>query len=199
MRIGYARVSMIEQDYASQVTALTEKGCEKIYKEKVTGTSTAPRTELANMIENVREGDTVYVTKIDRLARSIHDLNRIVTLLNDKGVSITFMAESMTFEAGEQASSLNRLLFNVLGSFAQFERDLIVERTSEGRARAVAQGKHMGRPASSSEKDIERAIDLMNNRDANGHTVADICALTSVKRATLYAKMKETPKEVAMQ
>src|SRR5699024_12219183 len=95
----------------------------------------------------VRNGDTVIVTKIDRLARSIIDLNRIVSDLTAKGVSVYFINENMTFRNGQHVNSLQTLLFNVLGSFAQFERDLIVERTTEGRERAKQQGKHLGRPS----------------------------------------------------
>ena len=80
-------------------------------------------------------GDTILVTKIDRLARSISNLNKIVSDLNDRGVSVQFLKEQMLFSADDN-NSINRLLFNILGSFAQFERDLIVERTSEGRERA---------------------------------------------------------------
>ena len=189
-KIGYARVSTTGQDLETQKEILTEKGCGKLFVEKVTGTSTAPRKALGDMLDHVREGDTVYVTKIDRLARSIIDLNKVVTELVEKGVNVSFVKENIEFQAGNANSSINTLLFNILGSFAQFERDLIVERTTEGRERAKAQGKHMGRPASSSDKDMRRAIELMNDRDNNGHSVADICRLTGVKRATLYARMK---------
>lgn len=190
MKIGYARVSTVGQDLETQRKQLKAEGCERLYVEKVTGTSTAPRKELRKMLNNVREGDTVYVTKIDRLARSIIDLNRIVSELNEKGVSVVFLKESLEFKAGNNTSSINTLLFNILGSFAQFERDLIVERTTEGRKRAKEAGKHMGRPASSSEKEIQKAIELYKNRNNNGMTVADICKLTGVKRSTLYAKLK---------
>ncbi|WP_144461140.1 recombinase family protein [Siminovitchia fortis] len=191
MKIGYARVSTVGQDLATQEAILKSEGCERLYVEKVTGTSTAPRKALADMLDNIRTGDTVYVTKIDRLARSITDLNKIVSELNEKGASVVFVKEALRFEAGDNISSINALLFNILGSFAQFERDLIVERTTEGRERAKAQGKHMGRPASSNEREIRKAIELMNDRTNNGLSVADICKLTGVKRATLYAKMKE--------
>ena len=191
MKIGYARVSTAGQDLATQKEILKAEGCERLFVEKVTGTSTAPRAALADMLSHVRAGDTVYVTKIDRLARSIIDLNKIVEELIEKGVSIVFINENMTFKADEKANGMNTLLFNILGSFAQFERDLIVERTTEGRERAKAQGKHMGRPASSSEREIEKAIELMNDRKNNGFSVADICRLTNVKRSTLYAKMKQ--------
>lgn len=191
MKIGYARVSTVGQDLATQKELLEAEGCERLFVEKVTGTSTAPRKALANMLDHVRAGDTVYITKIDRLARSIIDLNKIVTELNDKGVSIVFIQDNLTFKAGENVTAMQELMFNILGSFAQFERSLIVERTTEGRERAKRQGKHMGRPASSSEKDIRKAIELMNDRKNNGLSVKDICRLTGVKRSTLYAKMKE--------
>ncbi|MBM7713038.1 DNA invertase Pin-like site-specific DNA recombinase [Bacillus thermophilus] len=191
MKIGYARVSTVGQDLETQEAILKAEGCERLYVEKVTGTSTAPRKELANMIDNVRAGDTVYVTKIDRLARSITDLNKIVSELNEKGVSVVFIQDDMTFKTGGKITAMQELMFNILGSFAQFERSLIVERTTEGRERAKAQGKHMGRPASSNERDIRKAIELMKDRANNGLSVTDICKITGVKRATLYARMKE--------
>lgn len=190
MKIGYARVSTVGQDLETQRTLLDAEGCEKLYVEKVTGTSTAPRKALADMLDNVREGDTVYISKIDRLARSMKDLHNIISELTDKDVSLVFLKESLEFKAGKNASSMNTLMFNILGSFAQFERDLIVERTTEGRERAKASGKHMGRPSSSSEKDLRKAIDLYRNKADNGMSIADICKLTGVKRATLYAKLK---------
>lgn len=191
MRIGYARVSTVGQDLDTQKDILEAEGCERLFVEKVTGTSTAPREALADMLDHVREGDTVYVTKIDRLARSIIDLNKIVSELNDKGVSVVFVQDNLTFKADENVSAMEELMFNILGSFAQFERSLIVERTTEGRERAKRQGKHMGRPASSSEKDIRKAIELMDDRANNGLSVNDICKLTGVKRSTLYAKRKQ--------
>lgn len=191
MKIGYARVSTVGQDLATQKELLEAAGCERLFVEKVSGTSTAPRKALADMLDHVRAGDTVYITKIDRLARSIIDLNKIVTELNSKGVSVVFIQDNLTFKAGENVTAMQELMFNILGSFAQFERSLIVERTAEGRERAKRQGKHMGRPASSTEKDIRKAIELMNDRKNNGLSVNDICRLTGVKRSTLYAKMKE--------
>jgi DNA invertase Pin-like site-specific DNA recombinase len=191
MKIGYARVSTVGQDLETQQSLLQAEGCERLYVEKVTGTSTAPRKALSELLDNVRDGDTVYISKIDRLARSIIDLNKIVSELNGKGVSVVFIKDNMRFDAGENASSMNTLMFNILGSFAQFERDLIVERTTEGRDRAKANGKHMGRPASSSDKELRKAIELYRNKQDNGMSIADICKLTGVKRATLYAKLKK--------
>lgn len=194
MIIGYARVSTIGQNLDNQIEQLKEQSAEKIYKEQVTATSTKQRTELKALIEHVRSGDIVVVTKIDRLARSISDLNKIVTELNSKGVSVRFLKEQMTFEAGN-SNSLNTLLFNILGSFAQFERDLIVERTSEGRERAKANGKKLGRKPSSSRKEIDKAIELYKNRNKNGLSVGDILKMTSVKKSTFYHELKKVGNE----
>lgn len=190
MKIGYARVSTVGQDLAAQVELLKEYGVSEkdIYKEKVTGTSTAQRTELDSLLRHVRAGDEVIVSKIDRLARSITDLNKIVELLADKGVSIRFITDNLTFEAGSN-SAMNTLIFNMLGSFAQFERDLIVQRTTEGRERAKAQGKHMGRPKQP-RANIERAVQLFNSRKDNGLSVKDIVNTTGVPRATIYREAK---------
>lgn len=190
MKIGYARVSTTGQDLETQKEILNGYDCEKIYVEKITGTSTAQRKELNNMMENVRDGDTIYVTKIDRLARSIHDLNNIVQELKGKGVSICFISENMEFNADDSTNSLQVLLFNILGSFAQFERDLIVERTTEGRERAKKQGKHMGRP-SRPKKDIEKALNFYNNRETNKMSVKDISQATSVPESTIYYEARK--------
>jgi len=190
MKIGYARVSTIGQSLESQLEQLQENGCKKVFEEKETGTSTKSRKELEKLLENIREGDELVIIKIDRLARSIIDLNKLVQGLLEKGVSVTFLKDNMTFKAHDKGSPMQSLLFNVLGSFAQFERDLIVERTTEGRERAKKQGKHMGRP-SRPKKDVERAMTLYKDRETNGHSVNDIVKLTEVPRATIYAEVKK--------
>ncbi|WP_413023507.1 recombinase family protein [Peribacillus frigoritolerans] len=183
MLIGYTRVSTTGQDLETQKEILENEGCEKIFVEKVTGTSTKQRTQLYEAMEFAREGDTLVVTKIDRLARSIMDLNKIVQGLDEKVVKVRFVKEDMKFDGSNEGNSLQTLLFNILGSFAQFERDLIVERTTEGRERA----KHMGRRGQD-EKTLKRAIKLYNERETNGMSVNDIVKATGVPRSTLYAK-----------
>ena len=190
MIIGYARVSTIGQDVETQKEILQEHGCEKIFAEKVTGTSTAPRQALTNMLDQIRSGDKIVVTKIDRLARSIIDLNKIVDDLTSQGVTIEFLSENMKFQGGNQSNSLQTLLFNVLGSFAQFERDLIVERTTEGRERAKRQGKHIGRPAQPVQQ-IKRALKLYRERQTNEMSVNDISKMTGVPRSTIYHELKK--------
>ncbi|MYL22034.1 recombinase family protein [Halobacillus litoralis] len=190
MKIGYARVSTVGQDIETQKEILQEAGCEKIFVEKVTGTSTAERTQLKEAMEFIREGDVLVVTKIDRLARSIMDLNKIIKTLAAENVSVHFIKDNMYFEAGIEVNSMQTLMFNILGSFAQFERDLIVERTTEGRERAKKQGKHMGRPGHD-QKSINRALMMYDQREVNGMSVADIVRATGIPRSTLYAKLKE--------
>ncbi|OIK11324.1 recombinase family protein [Bacillus sp. MUM 13] len=189
--IGYARVSTVGQDNGleTQKQLLNEASCQRIFYEKVTGTSTTKRNELKEAIEFLQAGDTLIVTKIDRLARSIIDLNKIVSELTTKGVNVKFLKENIEFKASENNNSLQTLLFNILGSFAQFERDIIVERTGEGRERAKRQGKHMGRP-SQSKKDIEKAIKLYGERESNGLSVNDIAKMTGVPRSSIYAELK---------
>jgi len=194
MIVGYARVSTTnkqDESLEKQIEILIENGAdpEYIFKEKVTGTSTAQRTELQSLLKHVRKGDTVLVSKIDRLARSIIHLNTIVKELNEKGVTVKFIKDNLTFEA-DNSNSMNTLIFNILGSFAQFERDLIVERTQEGQKRAKAQGKHIGRKSSSSRKDIEKALKLYSERSTNKMSVADILKLTGVKKSTFYYELK---------
>lgn len=193
--IGYGRVSTVRQDNGleTQKQLLESAGCQRIFFEKVTGTSTIKRQQLKEAMDFLVSGDTLVVTKIDRLARSIIDLNNIVNELKLKNVSIRFLKENIEFKADENNNSLQTLLFNILGSFAQFERDIIVERTGEGRERAKQQGKHMGRP-SQSKKDINKAIQLYNNRETNGMSVNDIQKLTGVPRSTIYAELKKLNK-----
>ncbi|ARK21360.1 recombinase family protein [Sporosarcina ureae] len=190
MLVGYARVSTTGQSYETQKELLEAEGCTKIFVEKVTGTSTAQRKELKAMIQHVREGDTVIVTKIDRLARSILDLNKIVTELIENGVNVRFISESIEFKADGNANSLQTLLFNMLGSFAQFERDMIVERTTEGRERAKRQGKHLGRP-SQPKSNVTHALELYDQRETNGLSVSDIVKTTGVPRSTIYNEIKK--------
>ena len=190
--IGYARVSTFGQENGleTQKQLLEEAGCKYIFYEMVTGTSTTKREKLKEAIEFAKKGDTLVVTKIDRLARSITDLNNIVNELKEKGVNVRFLRENIEFQAGENSNSLQTLLFNILGAFAQFERDIIVERTGEGRERAKKQGKHMGRPGRD-RKAIEKALKLYAERESNGMSVNDIVKLTGVPRSTIYAELKK--------
>ncbi|QXJ48144.1 recombinase family protein [Bacillus altitudinis] len=190
--IGYARVSTVGQDNGLEIQKqlLNEAGCKRIFFEKVTGANIVKRSELKEAIQFLDKGDTLIVTKIDRLARSIIDLHNIIKELSAKGVNVRFLKENIEFQAGGNNNSLQTLLFNILGSFAQFERDIIVERTGEGRERAKKQGKHMGRP-SKDRKAIEKALKLYAERESNGMSVNDISKITGVPRSSIYAELKK--------
>jgi DNA invertase Pin-like site-specific DNA recombinase len=141
--IGYARVSTYGQNLDSQLEQLRKAGCgnRNIYREKVTG-ARADRRELNRMLRKLAPGDVVTVTRIDRLARSTFDLFGIVKRIVDAKAQFRSLAEPWA----DSTSSTGRLMLAVLGGLADVERDLIRTRTAEGRSRAKAQGKAMGRP-----------------------------------------------------
>ncbi|MBW5775357.1 recombinase family protein, partial [Listeria monocytogenes] len=184
------------QDLQTQIEKLKNAGItdDYLFIEKKSGTTTRNRHELENLLKQARNGDHVFVTKIDRLARSIIDLNNVMNRFKEKGVSVTFLDNNMTFEADTENNAMQRLLFNVLGSFAEFERDMIVNRTGEGRQRAKAAGKKLGRTGQPEEK-IRRAIAMWKNRKQLDVSISEIVEDTGVPRATLYKKIKEMEKE----
>lgn len=196
LKLGYARVSTVGQDLQTQIEKLKNAGItdDYLFIEKKSGTTTRNRHELENLLKQARNGDHVFVTKIDRLARSIIDLNNVMNRFKEKGVSVTFLDNNMTFEADTENNAMQRLLFNVLGSFAEFERDMIVNRTGEGRQRAKAAGKKLGRTGQPEEK-IRRAIAMWQNRKQLDVSISEIVEDTGVPRATLYKKIKEMEKE----
>ncbi|MCM3791614.1 recombinase family protein [Domibacillus indicus] len=189
MKLGYARVSTVGQDLETQIETLESAGIkeDQVFIEKISGKKGTDRQQLEALLKHARAGDHIYVTKIDRLARSILDLNKIVNELLEGDISITFLHHNMTFQANAKDDPFQMLLFNTLGSFAQFERDMIVSRTGEGRKRAMKNGKKMGRkgqPASS----IEQAIELFKTKEEREMTVSDISKITGVPRSTIYAE-----------
>ncbi|QKY69332.1 recombinase family protein [Lentibacillus sp. CBA3610] len=182
MKYGYARVSTIHQDLHSQISLLKKQGCEdeNIYQDKFTGTKKS-RPAFNQLLNELGEGDQLYVTKIDRLARSITDLSNIVQDLQAKKVSISFIKDNIEFVAGAENNSMQTLLFNVLGSFAQFERDLIIERTSEGREIAKQNPNYKeGRPTKFSKKQKAHAISLLDSR-----TYKEVEEMTGISKSTL--------------
>jgi DNA invertase Pin-like site-specific DNA recombinase len=176
--IGYARVSTYGQTLDSQLAELRKAGCtsRNIYREKVTG-ARADRRELNRMLRKLAPGDVVTVTRIDRLARSTFDLFGIVKRIVDAKAQFRSLAEPWA----DSGSSTGRLMLAVLGGLADVERDLIRTRTAEGRSRAKAQGKHMGRPPSLTPAQKKEAI----RRRAQGATLAELARSYSVSRATI--------------
>lgn len=143
MIIGYARVSTNKQELDVQMNALKEAGAIKIYKEKISGAKT-DRKELTKLLADIKAGDTLVVTKADRIARSLSQLEKIVTDLTNRGVSVNILNMGL-FTVETMANPMTKLLFNVLGAFAEFERSMILERTQEGIQNAKDKGVKFGR------------------------------------------------------
>ena len=142
MKYGYARVSSKGQDYTAQVDALKAAGCERIFSEKASGKSTDGRPEFAKLQKVLLPGDTVVVTKLDRLARSSRDLHNIVHDLDGLSCGFVSLGESWC----DTTTDAGRLMLTIMGGIAEFERGLIRKRTDEGIERARKQGKKFGRP-----------------------------------------------------
>src|SRR3974390_3353015 len=183
--IGYARVSTVGQTLDSQLEQLREAGCSSrnIYKEKVTG-ARPDRRELNKMLGKLASGDVVVVTRIDRLARSTFDLFGIVKRIVDTKAQFRSLAEPWA----DTGTSTGRLMLAVLGGLADVERDLIRTRTAEGRSRAKAQGKAMGRPPSLTPSQKKEAI----RRRSQGATLQELAdsydrSITTMRRVTRAA------------
>ncbi|MGE7920650.1 recombinase family protein [Viridibacillus sp. NPDC093762] len=143
MLYGYARVSTNKQELDIQIKALKEAGATKIYKEKISGAKTNKK-ELNNLLDTIKAGDTLIVTKADRIARSLSQLEKVVTDLTNRGVAVHILNMDI-FTAVNMENPMTKLLFNVLGAFAEFERDMILERTQEGIKNAKDNGVKFGR------------------------------------------------------
>jgi len=138
--IGYIRVSSVGQNTERQLSGMV---LDKVFTDKVSGKDTN-RPQLQACMEYLRDGDTLHVHSLDRLGRSLMDLERIINQLVDKGVTIRFHKENMTFNK-ENNGSMGKLLLQILGAFSEFERNMTKERQAEGIAQAKQQGKHLGR------------------------------------------------------
>ncbi|ERP98384.1 resolvase [Labrenzia sp. C1B10] len=171
---GYARVSTIEQDPSIQVEALKKAGCEIVREEKVSGSSRVGRTELNALLEFLREGDTLMVTRIDRLARSIGDLQDIVRELQERGVDL-----QATEQPIDTKSAAGRAFLGMLGVFAEFETNIRRERQMEGIAKAKAKGVYRGRKPS---VDVEQVKKLK----VEGLGASEIAKRLKIGRASVY-------------
>lgn len=175
MLVGYGRVSSSGQSLDIQHQALIEAGCEKVFSEQVSGRSTIGRDQLNDALDFVREGDTLVVTRLDRLARSVGDLHRIIERLTQKGASFRCLAQAGV----DTDTSTGRLMLAVLGAVAMFENDIRRERQMEGVMKAKLAGKYRGRPASI---DPTRVREL---RDT-GMGAAQIAKAMNIGRASVY-------------
>ncbi|MGL5363523.1 MAG: recombinase family protein [Bosea sp. (in: a-proteobacteria)] len=177
---GYARVSTTEQDFTTQLDKLKAAGCEVIRSEKVTGTTREGRAELNTLLEFLRSGDVLMVTRVDRLARSIGDLQDIVRQLKAKGVSLK--ATDQPIDTGTAAG---KAFFDMLGVFAEFETNLRRERQIDGIAKAKAAGVYKGRPASIKADDIAAL-------KAEGLGASAIAKRLGIGRASVYRVLEGT-------
>lgn len=175
MLVGYARVSSAGQSLDIQNEALASAGCDKVFAEKISGRSTKDREELAAALDFCREGDTLIVTRLDRLARSVGDLHQIIERLTEKKVAFRCLNQSGV----DTDTSTGRLMLAVLGAVAMFENDIRRERQMEGIAKAKAAGKYRGRPVS---------IDPAKVRElrAEGMGPAAIAKTMKIGRASVY-------------
>jgi DNA invertase Pin-like site-specific DNA recombinase len=174
--VGYLRVSSVDQNEVRQLEGLE---LDKCFTDKASGKD-AKRPQLEHLLSFVREGDTVFCHSMDRLARNLDDLRRIVLGLTERGVHVVFVKESLTF-TGED-SPMSNLLLSVMGAFAQFERELIRERQREGIAIAKREGKYGGRKPSLTS---DRAAELRRRVDA-GDSKASLAREFGISRDTLY-------------
>lgn len=176
-RIGYARVSTLDQNLALQQDALKEAGCEKIFIEQMSG-AVADRPALRDALEYARSGDTIIVWKLDRLARSMKQLIETIEGLRVRGIGFRSLTEAL-----DTTTPQGVLVFHLFSALAEFERALIRERTRAGLRAAKRMGRTGGRPAKLLEDDLDVARTLLANPDI---TVAEVAERLGVSPATLY-------------
>lgn len=180
MRVGYARVSTTSQNLDMQVSALTDAGCEKIYTEKVSGVG--DRTELKTALEFLRDGDSLVIYKLDRLGRNMKDLLAIIEQLQQKNVSLVSLRDNI-----DTGSTTGKLIMHIFASLAEFERDLIKERSAEGRREAKKKGVRFGRPKQPKPEKANMCAQLYRN----GNSVSAIMRTTGIKsRNTVYKYLR---------
>ena len=178
MKIGYARVSTGLQNLNLQEDRLNQYGCEKIFSDHISG-SKSKRPGLDKAIEFARSGDTIVVWRLDRLGRNMEDLITLVNELNNRGVSFHSLEENITMD---KSSSTGQLLFHLFAAFAEFERNLILERSSAGRIAARARGRYGGRPEKLNKQDLK----LLKTLYDNGTPIKTIAEQWKVSRTTIY-------------
>ena len=175
--LGYARVSSAEQNAELQADALAAAGCWRVFTDSASG-ALDRRPELDRLLEQLRPGDTLVVWRLDRLGRSLRHLLDVVTDLSERGVGFRSLTESI-----DTTTSGGRLIFHVFGALAEFEREIIRERTQAGLAAARARGRKGGRPALMTPDKVKAARRMYDQRDM---TVAEIGAVLGVSRGTVY-------------
>lgn len=186
---GYARVSSEGQSLDAQLETLTGAGCEKVFREKVTGTK-ADRAQLTRLLARIERGDVLIVSRLDRLARSTRDLLNILDTLSQRGAAFRSLGDQWA----DTTTPHGRLMLTVLGGLAEFERELIRARTGEGRTRAVARGQHMGRPPSLTADQRREGMQALR---AGTATQADLARRFNVSQSTISRLAEKAPASIA--
>lgn len=188
MLIGYARVSTADQNLLLQEDALTAAGCEEIYTDTASGVK-SERPGLNDALSHLRKGDTLVVWKLDRLGRSLGNLIQIVKELSEKTIGFKSLQENI-----DTTTSGGQLIFHIFGALAQFERELIKERTHAGLKAARVRGRLGGRPGLLNKQQIKK---LKDHYDKGDLSVNEICKLFNITKPTLYRYLRNnTPKEI---
>ncbi|HSW75782.1 MAG TPA: recombinase family protein [Candidatus Saccharimonadales bacterium] len=188
MKIGYARVSTSDQHLRMQEDALRSAGCEEIYTDVISGVK-SQRPGLDKTLSYAREGDTIVVWKLDRLGRSIQHLIQTITSLMERKIGFKSLQENI-----DTSTSGGKLIFHIFSALAEFERDLIQERTQAGLKAARARGKMGGRPPLLDTRQINRMIEMY---DEQKNTVAEICKIYNISRPSFYNYLNNRKKEIA--
>ena len=179
MKVGFARVSIKEQDLEIQLSKLNDFGCEKIFQGKQSGVSIINEEKLIELIDFIREGDEVIITRLDRLGRSLKTILEAIESIHKKGACLNIIDGSLNTKNDNPFATA---MINLCGVFAQLERDLIKARTAEGREEAKAKGKHMGRLPALSDK---QAKELYKDK-LNGESISALAKKYEVSRPTVH-------------
>lgn len=177
MRIGYARVSSVDQNLELQLDALEAEGCDRIFEDRLSG-AVAQRPGLVEAVSHLRTGDTLVVWRLDRLGRSLRHLIEVVGDLEERGIGLKSLHEAI-----DTSSSTGRLVFQMFGALAEFERNLIRERTQAGLQASRARGRIGGRPRRLDDEKLALLYKLVDERE---ETIPAICRLLGISKATLY-------------
>lgn len=182
--LGYARVSTADQDAALQIDALQQAGCYKVFVDQASG-SLDERPELSKLLEQIRPGDTLVVWRLDRLGRSIRHLIDSLTELSGQEIGFRSLTENI-----DTTTSGGRLIFHIFAALAEFERDLIRERTQAGLSAARARGRQGGRPPALSADQVKAARRMYEQRDMTVEQIGDVLG---VSRTTIYRELRKQP------
>lgn len=191
MKIGYARVSTGDQKLELQTDDLKKYGCEMIFKEKMSG-KIKERPELYKMISQLRKGDVVVVWKLDRLGRSLKDLIELVFAFREKGIEFVSLKDSI-----DTSTPTGRFTFNIFASLAEFEREIIRERTLAGLAAAKARGRNGGRKPGLTKEALTKAKSAKILYDSGEKTIQEIAESLNLSRATCYRYIEYMKESIA--